>query len=83
MPGNPFVSIIIPVKNFERTIEKSFEYLLNVDYPHDSWEWIIADGGSSDKTIPIIKEWQKKYPFIKMPKTFIWLLEKTLMIKWL
>jgi len=62
----PFVSVIMPVKNFERTIEKTFEYLLNVDYPRDSWEWIIADGGSTDKTIPIINQWQKKYPFIKL-----------------
>lgn len=62
----PFISIIIPVKNFERTIEKTFEYLLNVDYPHDNWEWVIADGGSTDKTTEIIKQWQKKYPFIKL-----------------
>ena len=61
-----FISIIIPVKNFERTIEKTFEYLLDVDYPRDSWEWVIADGGSTDKTIEIIKNWQKKYPFIKL-----------------
>ncbi|MCM8789477.1 MAG: glycosyltransferase [Candidatus Omnitrophica bacterium] len=66
MPKTPFVSIIIPVKNFERTIEKTFEYLMNVDYPRDSWEWVIADGGSTDKTIEIIKNWQKKYPFIKL-----------------
>ncbi len=66
MPAMPLVSIIIPVKNFERTIEKTFDYLLNVDYPHDSWEWVIADGGSSDKTIEIIKSWQVKYPFIKL-----------------
>jgi glycosyltransferase involved in cell wall biosynthesis len=66
MSKTPFVSIIIPVKNFERTIEKTFEYLLNVDYPRDSWEWVIADGGSTDKTIEIIKNWQKKYPFIKL-----------------
>ena len=66
MSNMPFVSIIIPVKNFERTIEKTFEYLLNVDYPRDSWEWVIADGGSNDKTIEIIKNWQKKYPFIKL-----------------
>ena len=62
----PFISIIIPVKNFERTIEKTFEYLLNVDYPRDSWEWIIADGGSNDKTVEIIKRWQKTHPFIKL-----------------
>jgi len=64
--SKPFISIIIPVKNFERTIEKTFEYLLNVDYPRESWEWVIADGGSNDKTIEIIKNWQKKHPFIKL-----------------
>ena len=62
----PFVSIIIPVKNFERTIEKAFEYLLNVDYPRQYWEWVIADGGSTDKTVEIIKDWQTKCPFIKL-----------------
>lgn len=66
MPTKPVVSIIIPVKNFERTIEKTFEYLLNINYAHDSWEWVIADGGSTDKTIAIIKNWQKRYPFIKL-----------------
>lgn len=66
MSKTPFISIIIPVKNFERTIEKTFNYLLGVEYPHDAWEWVIADGGSTDKTIEIIRNWQKKYPFIKL-----------------
>ena len=50
------MSVVVPIKNFERTIEKSFQYLFNVDYPHDRWEIIIADGGSTDKTVDIIKE---------------------------
>ncbi|MFA5115088.1 MAG: glycosyltransferase [Candidatus Omnitrophota bacterium] len=66
MPNGPFVSIIIPVKNFERTIEKTFEYLMEVDYPRELWEWVIADGGSSDSTTEIINSWQKKHPFIKL-----------------
>lgn len=66
MDKGPFVSVIIPVKNFERTIVKTFEYLLSVDYPRELWEIIFADGGSTDKTVEIIEEWQKKYPFIKL-----------------
>ena len=66
MVQQPFISIVIPVRNFERTIEKSFEYLLKVEYPHDAWEWVIADGGSTDRTVIIIKKWQKNYPFIKL-----------------
>lgn len=59
------VSIIIPIKNAERTLVKTLEYLLDVDYPKDRMEIILADGGSTDKTIEIIKSWQGKYPFIK------------------
>ena len=66
MDKEPFISIIIPVKNFERTIVKTFEYLLNVDYPRRRWEIIFADGGSSDKTVEIIKNWQKEHAFIKL-----------------
>jgi len=58
----PFVSVIIPVKNFERTIEKMFEYLLNIDYPHDRWEIIICDGGSKDKTVEIIRIGRRDIP---------------------
>ena len=66
MNKKPFISILIPVKNFERTIEKTFEYLLKLDYPHEKWEIVIADGGSTDRTIAIIEDWQQKYPFIKL-----------------
>lgn len=62
----PFVSIIVPVRNFERTLEKTFEYLFNVDYPRDKMEIVIADGGSTDGTVDIIKKWQQKYSFITL-----------------
>jgi len=68
MQDQPFVSVIVPVRNFERTINKTFEYLLKVRYPHESWEIIIADGGSTDNTLNIIESWQKRYDFIKLVK---------------
>ncbi|NQU19309.1 glycosyltransferase [bacterium] len=66
MPKEPFISIIIPVRNFERTLDKTFEYLMQVNYPRDRMEIVVADGGSSDKTVPLIKQYQQKYPFIKL-----------------
>lgn len=61
-----FISIIIPVKNAERTLEEAFKYILNIKYPRDKMEIVIGDGGSTDKTIAIIKQWQNQYPFIKL-----------------
>ena len=66
MAANPFISLIIPVRNAERTLEKTFEYILNVDYPRDKMEMVIADGGSTDATLDVIKKWQAKHPFIKL-----------------
>lgn len=64
--AKPFISIIIPVRNAERTLSKTFEYLENINYPSDSMEIIIADGGSSDNTIAVIRDWQKKKPYIRL-----------------
>ncbi|MFH2139067.1 MAG: glycosyltransferase [Candidatus Omnitrophota bacterium] len=66
MAIEPFISIIVPVRNAERTLGKTFEYLLNVKYPREKMEIVISDGGSSDKTLDVIKEWQSKHPFIKL-----------------
>jgi len=64
--AKPFVSIVVPVRNAARTINTTFEYLMNVDYPSASLEIIFADGGSNDGTVEIIKKYQHKYPFIKL-----------------
>ncbi len=66
MEQKPFITIINPIRNVERTLEKNLETLVGLDYPKDRMEIVLADGGSTDRTIDIIKEWQKKYPFIKL-----------------
>lgn len=66
MAEKPFVSIISPVRNAERTMDTTLQYLLNVDYPRDKMEIILADGGSTDNTKGIIKKWMEKYNFIKI-----------------
>ena len=62
----PFISIIVPVRNMERTIKTTFKYLMNADYPRDKMEIIFADGGSKDSTISIIKNYQKDHSYVKL-----------------
>jgi len=51
MPSaKPFISIVVPIRNEEATIERLTRSLLNQDYPHDRYEILMADGGSSDRT---------------------------------
>ena len=65
MANEDFITIIIPVRNAERTIETTFKYLLKIDYPREKMEIIMADGDSTDKTVEIIKKWQAQHDFIK------------------
>jgi cellulose synthase/poly-beta-1,6-N-acetylglucosamine synthase-like glycosyltransferase len=46
----PFVSVIVPCFNEEKTIVKTVYSLVNLDYPKDKLEIIIIDDGSTDKT---------------------------------
>lgn len=54
----PFISVIVGVRNEEKFIEECIESLLNLDYLRDSYEIIIVDGMSTDKT----RELVQKYP---------------------
>lgn len=62
----PFISIINPIRNVERTITTNLEYLLGIDYPKDRYEIVFGDGGSTDKTVDIIRDWQRRYELIKL-----------------
>lgn len=62
----PFISIINPIRNVERTIETNLKHLLDIDYPKDKMEIVFGDGGSTDRTVDIIRDWQKRYELIKL-----------------
>jgi len=66
MQGKPFITVINPVRNTQRTLARCLESLVVLDYPMENLEFIFADGGSTDATVSIIKEWQKRYPQIKL-----------------
>jgi cellulose synthase/poly-beta-1,6-N-acetylglucosamine synthase-like glycosyltransferase len=51
----PNVSILIPVYNEERDIERRLNNLFNSDYPRNKLEIIVIDSGSVDKTRSIVQ----------------------------
>jgi cellulose synthase/poly-beta-1,6-N-acetylglucosamine synthase-like glycosyltransferase len=56
--ANPSVTVIVPVKNGEQTIQPLLESLQNLDYDPKKVEVVVVDGNSKDKTREIVK----KYP---------------------
>ncbi len=60
------ISIIIPVYNEKKYIAQCLDSIIEQDYPKNKMDILLIDGGSNDKTINYIKEYQKKYPFFKL-----------------
>ena len=63
---NPKVSIITVCFNSAKTIRDTIESVLSQDYP--DIEYIIIDGGSSDETVAIIKEYVDRIAVIVSEK---------------
>lgn len=62
MTGKTIVSVVMPVYNEEKYIEKCIDSLLLQDYPTEKMEWIFVDGCSEDKTAELLKKYQDEYP---------------------
>lgn len=62
MAKDVIVSVVMPVYNEEKYIEKCVESLLLQDYPMENMEWIFVDGCSDDRTVALLEGYQAKYP---------------------
>ena len=54
MSSQPFISVIIPVRNESKFIARTVEYLQIQEYPEDRMEIIVVDGQSDDNTREIV-----------------------------
>lgn len=64
--GNNRLSIIIPLYNLEDHIEQCILSIVTQSIDTDSYELIVVNDGSTDKSEAIVNELQKDYPFIKL-----------------
>ena len=62
----PSVSVIVPVRNESRSVEHTLRLLLTQDFPPSEFEVIVADGVSTDDTVPIIRRLQAEFPNLKL-----------------
>ncbi len=54
MTEHPFISALLVTRNEQAYIEHALMSLINQTYPKDSYEIIIIDGESTDKTLEIV-----------------------------
>ena len=60
------LSVIIPVYNVEKYIEKCILSVINNDLELIEYEIIVVDDESPDGSVIIIKKMQKRYPQVKL-----------------
>jgi poly-beta-1,6-N-acetyl-D-glucosamine synthase len=56
----PSVSIMIPAFNEEKSVARTLDSILKVDYPKDKLEILFVDDGSSDGTLKEAKKYEVK-----------------------
>jgi succinoglycan biosynthesis protein ExoA len=60
MQEQPFVTVIMPVRNEEAYINRSLKSVLAQDYPADRFEIIVVDGMSTDGTAAIVESFKNQ-----------------------
>jgi len=60
------VSVIVPIRNEERFIEATLRSLLDQDFPSGEFEVLVADGGSTDETVAIVRRLQVDYANLRL-----------------
>jgi cellulose synthase/poly-beta-1,6-N-acetylglucosamine synthase-like glycosyltransferase len=68
LSNQPKISFLIPILNEEKTIKKCLDSILEIDYPKEKKEILLALGKSTDNTNKIIEQYKSKHP--KLIKTF-------------
>jgi len=66
----PLISVIVPCRNEEKFIAECLKSVVQQNYPKNKMEIFVTDGMSEDGTRDIIKNYSKKYSFIKLLENY-------------
>jgi polysaccharide deacetylase family protein (PEP-CTERM system associated) len=64
--AQPFVTVIVPVRNEEKFLEATLRPLLCQNYPSERYEVIVADGQSRDGTVSIVRRLQNEHDNLRL-----------------
>ncbi|MGB2693641.1 MAG: glycosyltransferase family 2 protein [Dehalococcoidia bacterium] len=62
----PFVSVIVPMRNERRYIERCLRSLIDQDYPRDRFEVIVVDGRSTDGSHELVESLREELPNMRL-----------------
>lgn len=60
MTDSPVVSILMPILNEESNLPRCLRALVAQDYPKECLELLIADGGSTDRSLEIVRDYESQ-----------------------
>ncbi len=61
----PTISVVVTTYNSQRTIKRCLKSVRDQDYPQDKIEILVIDGGSEDKTLSIVRNYDVR--IVKIP----------------
>lgn len=64
--SKPLVTVAVPMLNEERHINACLESLAAGDYPTDSMEVLVIDGGSTDSSVAAVERWKSRLPLLRV-----------------
>jgi succinoglycan biosynthesis protein ExoA len=64
--GGPLVSVVVPMLNEARQIERCLRSILGGTLPQKDYEILVLDGGSSDNSREIVESLAAQYPCIRV-----------------
>lgn len=62
MESLPEISVVVTCFNEEKTIGECLASLMNQSYPEDRYEIVVADGNSTDKTLDVVRSFDRGMP---------------------